>query len=145
MSTLVDGTRGGWLALNNGETETVPESLSGTVHCGAPPPKWPSIPEDAALSKYFTVGRHGKVRDFLSAHSGEEQSRDLETKPVKRRAASCAFCVFISTQSVLSEVSVPLAASQSLYVTARAHTWIVNKERITNECAWVGVPGTRAR
>lgn len=85
----------------------------------------------------------------MSAQSGEEQSRGLETQPVKGLAASCArppqFRVFISTlrdvvlrvvQSGFTRRPAPKAASQSLYVTARAHTWIVSKEKITNQ--WSG-------
>lgn len=38
----------GFSALNNGKT--VRKACQDCALCGVPPPKWPSIPEDAALS-----------------------------------------------------------------------------------------------
>lgn len=70
IETTLQRSKIGLGALNNGETAR--KACRDSTLCGAPPPKWPSIPEDAALSKYFTVGRHGKVRDFcLRWRTGE--------------------------------------------------------------------------
>lgn len=42
------GSKLGLSALNNGKTVRKP--CQDCALCGVPPPKWPSIPEDAALS-----------------------------------------------------------------------------------------------
>lgn len=47
-NAILKGSNIGFSALNNGKT--VRKACQGCALCGVPPPKWPSIPEDAALS-----------------------------------------------------------------------------------------------
>lgn len=72
----VKGSKIGFSALNNGKT--VRKACQDCALCGIPPPKWPSIPEDAALSN---ISWWDVMEKCMTSSAMEQRgSSDLGTK-----------------------------------------------------------------
>lgn len=73
---FLKGSKIRFSALNNGKT--VRKACQDCALCGVPPPKWPSIPEDAALSN---ISWWDVMEKCMTSSAMEQQgSSDLGTK-----------------------------------------------------------------